>query len=58
MLHASLPFLASSGFVYVLGVAEVAMALMLLAGFAVHYAGLGLMVLFLGTLTIVVVAPV
>lgn len=57
MLQASFPLLASSAFVYLLGLLEVSVAGLLLAGRALRYAGLGLLVLFAGTLAIFVVAP-
>jgi uncharacterized membrane protein YkgB len=57
LLQASFPMLASSAFVYLLGVLEVGVASLLLAGRALRYAGLGLLVLFAGTLAIFVVAP-
>ncbi len=57
LLKASLPFLAFNGFVYVLGAIEVIVALLLFGNFQVRYAGLVLMALFLGTLTIFVIAP-
>jgi uncharacterized membrane protein YkgB len=57
MLHASFPWLASSAVVYLLGVLEVGAAGLLLAGRALRYAGLGLLVLFAGTLAVFVVAP-
>ena len=57
MLQASFPLLASSTFVYLLGVLELGVAGLLLTGRALRYAGLGLLVLFAGTLAIFVVAP-
>jgi uncharacterized membrane protein YkgB len=57
MLQASFPLLASSAFVYLLGLLEVGVAGLLLTGRALRYAGLGLLVLFAGTLAIFVVAP-
>src|SRR5918998_4897596 len=56
-LEASLPFLASEGFVYVLGVLEAAAALALILGIGVRYGGLLVLVLFAGTLTIFVISP-
>ena len=57
LLKASLPFLASAGFVYVLGAVEVAVGIALVAGFMLRYAGLVLLGLFAGTLLIFLVAP-
>src|SRR3954449_4858762 len=57
LLAASLPFLAFSGFVYVLGVVEVVLAVALFAGIHVRYVGLALMGLFAGTLLILVITP-
>src|SRR5258708_18376680 len=57
LLSMSLPFLASSAFVYVLGALEVLAGVLLLAGFWVRYVGLLTLVLFAGTLTIFVIAP-
>jgi uncharacterized membrane protein YkgB len=57
LLAASLPFLASNGFVYAVGVLEIAAAILLFAGLWVRYVGLGVLVLFGGTLTIFLVAP-
>ena len=57
LLKASLPFLASAGFVYVLGAVEVAVGIALVAGFMLRYAGLVLLSLFAGTLLIFLVAP-
>lgn len=57
LLGASLPFLASSRFVYVLGVLEILAALALFAGIGVRYVGLLVLALFAGTLTIFVIAP-
>jgi uncharacterized membrane protein YkgB len=53
----SLPFLASSAFVYVLGALEVIAGVLLIAGLWVRYVGLLTLVLFAGTLTIFVIAP-
>jgi uncharacterized membrane protein YkgB len=58
LLAASLPFLATNTFVYALGVLEIAAAILLFAGLWVRFVGLGLLLLFGGTLTIFVVAPV
>ena len=57
LLQASLPFLASSTFVYLLGVLEVVSALALFGNIGVRYVGLLILVLFAGTLTIFLVAP-
>ena len=57
LLSLSLPFLASSTFVYVLGALEVIAGVLLIAGLWVRYVGLLTLVLFAGTLTIFVIAP-
>ena len=57
LLHASLPFLAFNAFVYVLGALEIIAALLLIAGVWVRYVGLFCLILFIGTLTIFVIAP-
>lgn len=57
MLEASLPILASNAFVFALGSLEIVAAILLFAGVWVRYVGLGLLVLFGGTLTIFIVAP-
>src|SRR6266702_7603051 len=57
LLSLSLPFLAYSAFVYVLGALEVIAGIMLIAGLWVRYVGLLTLVLFAGTLTIFVIAP-
>ena len=57
LLSMSLPFLASSTFVYVLGALEVIAGVLLIAGLWVRYVGLLSLVLFAGTLTIFVIAP-
>ena len=57
LLSLSLPFLASSAFVYVLGALEVIAGVLLIAGLWVRYVGLATLVLFAGTLTIFVIAP-
>lgn len=57
LLHASLPFLASNAFVYVLGVLEIIAAVLLFAGVWLRYVGLLCLILFAGTLTIFVIAP-
>ncbi len=48
LLQGSLPFLAFDGFVYLLGVLEVATALALFAGFGVRYVGLFMLALWAG----------
>jgi reactive chlorine resistance protein C len=53
----SLPFLASSVFVYVLGALEVIAGVLLITGLWVRYVGLLTLMLFAGTLTIFVIAP-
>ena len=57
LLSMSLPFLAYSAFVYVLGALEVIAGVLLIAGLWVRYVGLLTLVLFAGTLTIFVIAP-
>ncbi len=57
MLEASLPIFAFDGFVYSLGVLEIVAAILLFSGVWVRYVGLGLLVLFGGTLTVFLVAP-
>ena len=57
LLSQSLPFLAESAVVSVLGALEVIAAVLLLAGLWVRYVGLLTLVLFAGTLTIFVLAP-
>jgi uncharacterized membrane protein YkgB len=57
LLSLSLPFLAQSAFVYVLGALEVLAGILLIAGLLVRYAALLSLVLFAGTLTIFVIAP-
>ena len=57
LLKASLPFLASAGFVSVLGAVEVVVGIALVAGFMLRYAGLVLLGLFAGTLLIFLIAP-
>ena len=57
LLSKSLPFLASSTFVYVLGALEVIAGVLLIAGLWVRYVGLLTLVLFAGMLTIFVIAP-
>ncbi len=53
----SLPFLAFSTFVYVLGALEVIAGVLLIAGLWVRYVAPLTLVLFAGTLTIFVIAP-
>jgi uncharacterized membrane protein YkgB len=57
LLSQSLPFLAFSAFVYVLGGLEVMAGILLLAGHWIRYVALLSLGLFAGTLTIFVVAP-
>jgi uncharacterized membrane protein YkgB len=57
LLHASLPFLAFNAFVYGLGVLEIIAAILLFAGVWLRYVGLLCLILFVGTLTIFVIAP-
>lgn len=57
LLSMSLPFLAESASVYVLGVLEVLASVLLIAGLWVRYVVLLSLVLFAGTLTIFVIAP-
>jgi len=57
LLQASLPFLAFDGFVYVIGAVEIIVAILLATGIAQPYAGLVTVGLFIGTLTIFVIAP-
>jgi hypothetical protein len=57
LLGASLPFLASARFVYVLGMFEVLAALALLLGIGVRYMGLLMLALFAQALTIFVISP-
>ena len=57
LLQASLPFLAFNAFVYLLGSVEIAVAILLVAGIALPYAGLATVGLFAGTLTIFAIAP-
>jgi uncharacterized membrane protein YkgB len=52
-----LPFLAFSTFVYVLGAIEISVAILLVAGVALPYAGLLTVGLLASTLTIFVIAP-
>jgi uncharacterized membrane protein YkgB len=59
LLQASflLRFLATNGFVYLLGTLEIVAAVLLLGNIAVRYVGLLVVLLFVGTLTIFVTAP-
>ncbi len=57
LLQNSLSFLASTGFVYLLGAVEVAAAVLLFLGIGVRYVGLLLVGMFAGTLTIFLIAP-
>ncbi|HLW03018.1 MAG TPA: DUF417 family protein [Ktedonobacterales bacterium] len=57
LLSMSLPFLASSAFVSLLGALEILAGVLLIAGRWLRYVGLGTLVLFAGTLTIFVIAP-
>lgn len=57
LLEASLPFLAFNGFVYLLGVLEVAGGAMLFAGKGIEWVSAGLVGLFAGTLVIFLIAP-
>ena len=57
LLKASLSFLAFPAFVYLLGAVEVIAALWLFSGRALKWAGLLLVGLFAGTLTIFLIAP-
>lgn len=58
LLAASLPLFAHNGFVYTLGGLEILAALALFAGIWVRYIGLAVLILFAGTLTIFLIAPV
>ena len=57
LLGASLPFLAFSAFVYLLGVIEVALAILLFVNLGTKYVGIALVGLFAGTLLIFLIAP-
>jgi uncharacterized membrane protein YkgB len=57
LLQASLPFLAVNAFVYLLGAVEIVVAILLVTGIALPFAGLVTVGLFAGTLTIFVIAP-
>ena len=58
LLDASISFLASNGFVYALGVLEVIGGLLFLVNKGVRYVALFNLFLFLGTIVILIVAPV
>jgi reactive chlorine resistance protein C len=59
LLQASflLRFLATDGFVYLLGSLEILAAVLLVSNIAVHYVSLLVVLLFVGTLTIFLTAP-
>jgi len=57
LLQASMPFLAFTAFVYLLGATELVVAFLLITGIALPYAGLVTVGLFAGTLTIFVITP-
>jgi putative oxidoreductase len=57
LLAASLTFLAFNGFVYVLGTLEIIAGILLLIGKGLRYIGLLCVLLFIGTLTIFLIAP-
>jgi uncharacterized membrane protein YkgB len=57
LLQASLPVLAFNAFVYLLGAIEIIVAILLVTGSFQAYAGLVTVGLFLGTLTIFIIAP-
>jgi uncharacterized membrane protein YkgB len=57
LLQASMPFLAFNAFVYLLGAVEIIVAIMLLARIMLPYAGLIVIGLFAGTLTILLITP-
>ena len=57
LLQASMPFLAFNAFVYLLGAIEIVVAVMLLARIMLPYAGLIVVALFAGTLTILLITP-
>jgi uncharacterized membrane protein YkgB len=50
-------FLASNGFVYLLGASEIVVGLLLWANFQVKYVGIVNMLLFVGTLAILILTP-
>jgi uncharacterized membrane protein YkgB len=57
LLQASMPLFAFHGFVYLLGAVEIAVAVMLLTRFMLPYAGLIVIGLFAGTLTVFLITP-
>lgn len=57
LLKASLPFLASNIFVYILGTFELGLALIFLSGKGVKYAAIMSIGLFAGTIFIFLIAP-
>ncbi len=57
LLQASFPFLAFNAFVYLLGATEIIVAVLLVTGIALPYAGLATIGLFADTLTIFAIAP-
>ena len=57
MLSMSLSFLAKNSFVYGLGTLEIIAAILLILCIGIRYVGLMTLVLFLGTLTIFLIAP-
>lgn len=57
LLQASMPFLAFNAFAYLLGAIEIVVAIMLLTRFMLPYAGLVVIGLFAGTLTILLITP-
>jgi reactive chlorine resistance protein C len=57
LLQASMPLLAVNAFVYLLGTVEIIVALMLLGGIMLPYAGLIVVALFAATLTILLSTP-
>jgi uncharacterized membrane protein YkgB len=57
LLQVSMPIFAFSGFAYLLGAIELVVAIMLLTRFMLAYAGLVIIGLFAGTLTIFLIAP-
>lgn len=57
LLAASLTFLAFNGFVYVLGTLEIIAGILLIIRKGLRYIGLLCVLLFIGTLTIFLIAP-
>jgi uncharacterized membrane protein YkgB len=57
LLQASMPFLAFNAFVYLLGAVEITVAIMLLGRIMLPYAGVVVVALFAGTLTILLITP-